>query len=82
MQNIMRKVLNFVFNELFTFSRLALVYVMIGIVTFGYVATHTVCEDYRHRSEECSIDNRGSRGTVAAVGWPLYWSWTVWEMHK
>ena len=49
-------------------------YVVMLVFTFGYAGTHHPC-GYR---ATCSVDKTVS-ATVAAVFWPLYWSWEAQE---
>jgi hypothetical protein len=54
----------------------ALAYGAIGILTFGYSAANAACDYGESRiSRSFQTDCQASSGMVAAVVWPLYWSW-------
>jgi len=58
------------------------VYLAIGIVTFGKVAsTPIVCIDAvtDKWTDLCPSRLRSVNGFAAAVFWPLYWSWEAWS---
>lgn len=57
-------------------------YALIGIITFGHAAANTTapeCEIFciTSREEKAVIGGMG-----AAIMWPLYWSWEVFEAGK
>lgn len=57
-------------------------YAVIAIVTFGHAAEHA---DSEHRmcrqqtNQYCGVRDGFVKGTIAAVMWPLYWSWEAWS---
>lgn len=61
-------------------------YAAMAIATFGHAAaqdrarTEAEYTECRVRSDYCPrFDMAEGVGLVAAIAWPLYWSWEIWE---
>lgn len=61
------------FKNWFLSNLLIVLLFVMPVVTYGYAANQFMKRDYM---------DTGSAGFVAifaAVGWPLYWSWEIWD---
>ena len=53
-----------------------IVYILLFVITFGYAATRADCTTKTWSFEqEC----RSVTGITAAIFWPLYWSWEMFD---
>ena len=59
---------------------IAILYALVGIVTFGHCAANTVItRTHDGKEHPFEIENRVGGGLFAGFFWPLYWSWEYFE---
>lgn len=51
-------------------------FLCIAIVTFGHAAAHATC---RQSVFTLCNEQKGAAGAMAAIAWPLYWSWVAFD---
>ena len=57
-----------------TEEKMCSTYVAIAVLTFGYIASGTKCDQSFMRVQtntECAVVS----GAVGGITWPLYWTW-------
>ncbi|APD21378.1 hypothetical protein Iz_34 [Brucella phage Iz] len=57
-----------------TFEKIFSIYLALAVLTFGYIASETKCEQSfmsAQTNTECAV----VRGVVGGITWPLYWTW-------